>query len=434
MKFILWIFSLVFLMIALYFQFDKGVYFAIGLSGFILSLTLIFLPNKVRINLIIVLISVILALYLLEFFISFFINESYSIKEQRVDAAKKIGIEYDIRSKYDLLKEGKGLVTVTVSPSNFINHNDEIRPLSPSKSKSYVINCNESGKYATYKSDRFGFNNIDSIWDFDKVNWVVTGDSFVNGSCVPEESTITRRLNLESGNSVLNVASNGNGPLLSYAALKEYAYPKRPDKVVWIYYEGNDIVNLNNEIKDKILVKYFKKEFSQKLNENQSVVDDAIEKYISSEFESKNAERQNYKNILLWNTWYLRLYHLRDLIKKTFFQYASNKKIIINPNLFKIISLVKEEISKWKGELIFVYFPEYSRYSNMSINHDNFKERMKLLNGIKSLNIEVIDIHNDIFSQEKNPKSLFPFELFGHYTEEAYNKISKIIVQKILKI
>ena len=44
--------------------------------------------------------------------------------------------------------------------------------------------CNESGYYSTYNSDRYGFNNSDEVWDYDNLEYLIVGDSFVWGSCV----------------------------------------------------------------------------------------------------------------------------------------------------------------------------------------------------------------------------------------------------------
>ena len=57
-----------------------------------------------------------------------------------------------------------------------------------------------------------------------------------------------------SNKSVLNLGYGGNGPLIEYATLREYLSSNV--KVIWIYFEGNDLNDLNNEIKNKILNSY----------------------------------------------------------------------------------------------------------------------------------------------------------------------------------
>ena len=46
-----------------------------------------------------------------------------------------------------------------------------------------------------------------------------------------------------SGNSAINLGISGNGPLLEYAALVEYGKTLTPAKVLWIYFEGNDLTS-----------------------------------------------------------------------------------------------------------------------------------------------------------------------------------------------
>lgn len=435
-KVICWLALFASLAVIFYFQGISNAYLIVGFAGLLISSILLLLNKEARINMFILLSSVIATLYILELFVGFVIHESFTPKEQRVNASKTLGIEYDMRERDDIYKESKKQITLTVSPSNFIDHSKSgLIPLSPSKSKSYVINCNESGTYATYMSDRFGFNNPDFVWDDNQVDWVVTGDSFINGSCVSEEDTLTYRLRLRNdSNSVLNVGANGNGPLLEYAALKEYAYQKKPNKVIWVYYEGNDMANLNNEMKDKTLIKYFQEGFTQNIKGNQAIVDNMIQQYILSELNDKNKQSSDFKKQLQWNTRYLRFYHLRNIIKKVILQSSASKKSTINPKMFKIISIVRDEIDRWGGELIFVYLPEHSRYSDISINHDTFNNKKDVLLGIESLGIKFIDIHDEMFSQKQNPNEFFPFGLFGHYTEDAYNKISEIISKKINNI
>ena len=53
---------------------------------------------------------------------------------------------------------------------------------------------------------------------------------------------------------VLNLGYAGNGPLIEYATLREYLEPNVKN-ILWIYYEGNDIANLNRELNEKALYK-----------------------------------------------------------------------------------------------------------------------------------------------------------------------------------
>ena len=66
--------------------------------------------------------------------------------------------------------------------------------------------------------------------------------------------------------------------------------------------------------------------------------------------------------------------------------------------------------------------PRISRVSRISGTSNN-------LLFIKDLDIEFIDIHQEIFDKEQNPKQLFPFEQFGHYNKAGYKKIAEKLFQ-----
>ena len=50
---------------------------------------------------------------------------------------------------------------------------------------------------------------------------------------------------------------------------------------------------------------------------------------------------------------------------------------------------------------------------------------------VNELNINFIDVHKGLFLNEKEPLKLFPFEMWGHYNENGYKKVSNFIFQKI---
>ena len=67
----------------------------------------------------------------------------------------------------------------------------------------------------------------------------------------------------------------GNGPLIEYALIREYLPLIKPKKLLWIYYEQNDLfLDLSNELKNKILNNYLvDKNFNQDLINKKLVLD-----------------------------------------------------------------------------------------------------------------------------------------------------------------
>ena len=96
-----------------------------------------------------------------------------------------------------------------------------------------------TGKHTvTYQSDRYGFNNPDRVWDLEKIDTVLIGDSFAQGSCVEREENVAGHLSQEGCDDVINLGQAGSGPLLELAVLIEYAQHLKPRNLVWFYFEG----------------------------------------------------------------------------------------------------------------------------------------------------------------------------------------------------
>lgn len=101
-----------------------------------------------------------------------------------------------------------------------------------------LIYCNEGYGFLKYKTDRYGFHNDDAVWEA-KQPWLLIGDSFAHGACVPSEYNIASQLMKDSGASVINLGSGGNGPD-RYTALARVFIPlKRPRRVVLVFYEND---------------------------------------------------------------------------------------------------------------------------------------------------------------------------------------------------
>ena len=136
---------------------------------------------------------------------------------------------------------------------------------------------------STYLIDRYGFNNPDADWDKKEIEYLLVGDSFTHGACVNRPNDIASVLRSLSKKSVINLGYKGNGPLIEYASLREYLRAN-VQKVLWIYYEGNDLENLKREKNHKILKKYLEDlTFTQNLKSRQSEINLILNNYILNE-------------------------------------------------------------------------------------------------------------------------------------------------------
>ena len=381
--------------------------------------------DEVKKNILTVTISIIIGVYIFDLIISSY----YYLNKNKISSA------YDNRNAYQVYKDmkEKGVdILPSYSPHNFLKTNgiedaDNLFPLSL-VSHQYTLLCNEDGTWHSYTTDRYGFNNPDDVWDQEKIDWLFVGDSFTLGSCVlPENNIMGNIRKITNSPSVINLGMGGNGPLIELATLKEYIVNKRLKNVFWMYFEGNDLSHneLVLEKRNTTLTSYLKTGFSQNLVAKQEIIDKSLKEIISRNIieYKKVHERKFYEKFIKW----VRLDISRGLIQKFLKNDTQNREYYFDPLFEKILLTARDTIKSNGGELFFVYLPEFYRYNKSSINHKDFRNRQKIINMVKANNIKLIDIHEKVFLNHKDPLSLFPFRKNGHYTKEGY----KIVAQKI---
>ena len=377
------------------------VYYIVSLILIICSILFFFISEKIKEYLIISLTSIVLSLYIFESYVIFkkqFTKEKFSKLElKRHIYAKKNELEFDTRSileVYNDLKKTENNIVVRMPSSSHIKSNNNIFALS-GISNSKVINCNENGYYSNYESDRYGFNNPDSEHDQNTIEYLIVGDSFVHGDCVNRPNDIASILRALSGKPVLNLGQPGNGPLIEYAALREYLIPN-VKKVLWVFYQ-NDLEDFNRELKNEILIKYLNDlTFTQNLKLRQNEIDKMLKRMMHVE--------QNYFFT------FLKLSQVRQTIYRYFSnkseQDAQIKKLKKKKNnqvqdlqqdqdllqkMKIVLELVKDLTIENNSELYFVILPEYNRYIyNMKVNNKGLKKI------VSNLDIPFIDIHKEV--------------------------------------
>ena len=382
-------------------------YYIIVLTLIFFSIVSFFINQKIKEYIIISFISILISLYLLEGYLTYY---KPFLKRQVYE--KKFQKNWDKRSKLEVyydFKKSKNNATLAVLPKYFLDKNYKIFPLS-GVSESETILCNEDGFFSTYQSDRYGFNNPDTEWNNEKIEYILIGDSFTHGYCVNRPNDIGSVLRTLSNKSVLNLGQGGNGPLTEYATLREYL-DKRQKKVIWIYYEENDLRDLENEMKNKFLNEYLNNlDFTQNLKSKQNEIDNI----------AKNLMK---KDIIKKKNYFLNIINFLK-IKKTRILYFSAVPNKPEPSLEfkKIVQLTNELVKKNNSKLFFVYLPEYNRYAT-PYNNKNYN---LIKNIINELNIHFIDIPKLVFEKETNQSNLFSLELV-HYNAEGYKKVAETI-------
>ena len=385
------------------------------------------MQNKIS-NFILVLISLIISLYLLELIIFIYLTKNFSTNFNKFNFDKRSRAEIF----YDLKKKNPNVV-VAIYPYVFIKEqNQTLFPLSGISNKETIL-CNENGYYAIYNSDRYGFNNPDNVWDSSEIDFLIIGDSFAQGMCVNETDNFSGNLKKLTKKNVINLGMSGNGPIRELASIREYMPIINPKKILWFYYEGNDLSDIDDEMKNEILYKYYTDTtFIQDLKNKQINIDkkmfDKMHQKMGEDYETRKV--MNYSYYLR----FIKLYTLRNYFKSILL----NKKNEIN-DIKKVSELKKILLSTKKfleeesdAELYFIYLPAHARYSNLSkINDKNLFLYDEVIKMIRELNINLIDVNKGVLKKSKSPLSFFPFGMSGHYSVYGYKTISEFIVNNI---
>jgi len=387
------------------------------------------LSNNLKVNLSILFFTTGIAVYGFEIYLEL------SQKTQRQIIAKQMGVVYDTRTMMDVLDDlrDSGVEAYPNATLNLIRKSniliakkDRIYPLG-GISNSTTIFQNEGDYYPIIETDEHGFNNPKGLYNKNKVDIILTGDSFVEGYSVHSNESIGAVLRQLDFNAI-SIGKGGNGPLIELAALKEYAEPLKPKIVLWVYFV-NDLKDLSVEMQSSLLKKYLNEDdYSQNLISRQEEIDDVLINYVQNIWEKKKEESKRLSNHPVKNI--TKLYNLRkmiNLIPTPASTPASTTAFTSKPTLIPILKKSKQMVSGWNGKMYFVYLPDFNRY--LTGNEDS--NRNFILQTVTGLDIPIIDMHKEVFDPHPDPMSLFPFRMYGHYNAEGYKLIAESIGKRL---
>jgi hypothetical protein len=377
-----------------------------------------------------------------------------SVAVHRIKQEKAVNASFDTRTRLEVIKDlrkqgirafpdvfptvlfqsnGKQVIT-----SRFTAGGDEFLPLA-SISNVTTVFCNESGEYIVYSSDEHGFHNPSGLWEKGYADIVALGDSYAHGACVPSEKGFVSVIRSRYP-ATINLGVNGDGPLAMLATLKEYAAFIKPKVVLWFYYEGNDIRDLDSREKfSPLLQQYLGGSFSQNLISRQQEVDQVLTEYLEQTMESQAAAFDAEK--------FLKLYHLRaslqsainkrtgrDGLQVELLEHLEKDGASSSKEDLELFRAVLEEssrtVSSWGGQMYFVYLPTWERYRLPDLAS---KDRENVLNIVNGMAISTVDIHLS-FSRHPDPLSLFPSRRYAHYNSSGHQLVAEQVMMHLEKV
>jgi hypothetical protein len=370
--------------------------------------------------LLLVVVSFLLSLIVAEFVASWIVAEPRSV------IARKNGLEYDDRSRLQVILNCRKTTEncfPSVPPNTFIGRRLKVGesmllPLS-GVANATVIGCNESGYYSTYETDKFGFRNPPGSWpDSVPIDLAFVGDSYTVGDCVNEGEYFADMLR-ESYAHVVNLAYGGNGPLFELAAIKEYLADREVRNVFWVYFERNDLSDLDRVKNTDVLLEYLKPGFTQKLASRHREIDAATREYLNDRINEKvNGRAVIFPNLrlLLWRIRHTQTDPIKNIDSPMYYDLSVFRKIL---------ATAKQLVEKNGGRLVFVYLPEYERFNREvpSAPWSGAGMKTEVLAMVSSLGIDLIDIEPAFLTVE-DPVDLFPFRMQGHYNKQGYSIVA----------
>lgn len=212
-------------------------YYLILLFSWFFILTLLLISDKTRFF------SISLILTTCIFFVGIKIIESSSSKYTLYQDYKK---ESFLKS----VKDNKEVV-LNILPTSWLQHMDNRKKNSiiPIKYREqiggffplgsapnlFTFYCAEDENFISYKTDRFGFRNNDNLWNINKHDLIITGDSFSESACVKTPMQDYFNTSLK----IVSLGKGGNGPLTSLAVMREYLESYKT-KIIYHLISDND--------------------------------------------------------------------------------------------------------------------------------------------------------------------------------------------------
>ena len=388
-----------------------------------------------------VILSSLVALYIVEALLISYAHygEINSLEEKIKIYKDETGKEFDTRPFFKAYKESKNN-THDLVPMIPVRESLEIDTgpysLSNGISNSMTMFCNENGYYAKYLSDQYGFNNPDNQWDQKSIEYLLVGDSFVHGMCVNEDHTLSGNFRKMVNQGVLNLGNSGSGPLTQYATLREYLPLVNAKRIIWVYFEGNDLLDLNYELKNKTLNSYLKdKKYTQQLFMKQNEIDARYRNIIENILDKNHDQIEGFSSFMIPVKRFFKLVSLRVFIKNLYRPIKSNSLINHDTNYEKyrdIMRLVKDYAEENNSQLYFVYLPDYYRIVTNRLDDKELFGYQKVIGLTEELQIETIDLNKEFLNLSYDLKSLYPFKKSGHLNNRGYSEVT-ILINEVVK-
>lgn len=397
---------------------------------------------------------------LLIFGLSLYLFEFYSL------STKKEVAEVDFtKVKEKLIQksiEDKKKYYYYLSSCNFLNPNIkknkfhkkanklDIFPLSINQNAN-IIASSEGEEWSIFKSDRYGYRNLDKNWDLENSHYFF-GDSYSISSHVSEKNALHTLINKK--NKILNLGMGCWSPPEYYAIKKEMKNALNnstipsPLSLNLLYYLGNDYSHpiLQNDQgllsdyfqNEKFNQNLFSKKYLEKINILANFYDDSVKNDVGDEQVSGSRSLNIFRKLLKpFDLVYTRAIVKRliansDVSMNAYGSIISNE----NKNFTKMKKFIEKDIEisikickKYKCKISLFALPSYGDFFLVQKNKKkpSFYFEEYLQNISKKHNINFVSVYNEFLDITNDPSELFPNGEIGHFSIKGYKYLAEII-------
>ena len=217
----------------------------------------------------------------------------------------------------------------------------------------------------------------------------------------------------------LNLGIDDAGPLIELAVLREIAAPLEPRVVFWLFFEGNDLKDLDNEWGREPLRRYLESEYRTGVFERQPEVDRRLRTIVSRGVAARTGAVSG-ASVPGPAASFVTLTRLRAWLQRVSAAPRARAYPFEADRFRSVIEAARDETRSWGGELVFVYLPAWERFAEGASANPH---RGAILELVDDLDVPVVDA-GEIFAARPDPLALFPYRLRGHYTGAGYRLIA----------
>jgi hypothetical protein len=274
--------------------------------------------------------------------------------------------------------------------------------------------------WVSYKADRYGFNNPNTVYDADIIDIAVLGDSFVEGMCQKAGEDVAALIR-KSGRNALSLGFRGNGPLMEYATLGRYGPALRPKLTAIVYYAGNDGENLETEIGTPWLREALSPDADFGALSPTAERIDAARRAVERFWRDEGVATKTYE-ARLWRNFFA----LIQTASVLGLHYPATPKAL--PQYEDILRRMRALTQSWGGDLVVLYVSRAERFRGALPHEFAFRANERhVADAARRAGVDVINMASE-FKRRGDPRAFYASD--GHFSEKGAALAAELIAKR----